>query len=581
MHGGDPATLEANLRDLVRKEFLSLDTDLRSPERGQYGFVQGLIGEVASSTLAKRDRSAKHLAVARHFESLEDDELSAVVAAHFLEAHRASLDGPDAEDIAAAARDWLSRAGRRALSLGSPEQALGLFEQALEVPASGAERAALLELAGDAADRASNNDTAVLHLEEAIDHYQGAGDTIAVGRATVLLARTLAFGHTRISEAIERSERAFQALGPGGDERVRADLACVLSAAYHSGTSSERALEWSETALVLAESLDDTELLASAIGARAGALFGLGRHREAVVLARGQVALAETAGSRLEQAMGELFLSVFVQPDDPREALSAATQAAELARRSGHRGLEITNLLNAAEISILIGEWSHTTAAFAELAERDLPGHQRPWLDWLVAMLSALTGDPVGASERLRQHADLVAASEFVASQTTYLRARSMVSLAAGDLEGANLEAADAVRADPLGINSPHALAIQARAALWLRDRERASEALSAMKGFRGRWMAAERITVEAGLAALEDRLDAAADAYGKAIEAWRSLDCTLDLALCELDLVSLLGPDHPDATAAKEARDIFTQLGAKPFLERLNRAAGNENVPG
>ena len=196
-------------------------------------------------------------------------------------------------------------------------------------------------------------------------------------------------------------------------------------------------------------------------------------------------------------------------------------------------------------------------------------------------MLSALTGDPVGASARLRQHADLVAAAEFVASRTTYLRARSMVSLAAGDLEAANLEAADAVRADPLGINSPHALAIQARAALWLRDRESATEALSAMKGFRGRWMAAERITVEAGLAALDDRIDAAADAYGKSIEAWRSLDCTLDLALCELDLVSLLGHDHPDATAAKEARDIFTQLGAQPFLEQLNRAAGTEKIPG
>jgi hypothetical protein len=52
-------------------------------------------------------------------------------------------------------------------------------------------------------------------------------------------------------------------------------------------------------------------------------------------------------------------------------------------------------------------------------------------------------------------------------------------------------------------------------------------------------------------------------------------LDCTLDLALCELDLVLLLGPDHPDVIVAKEAGDIFTQLGAKPFLERLNLAVG------
>ncbi len=560
VHGGDRATLEANLRDLVRKEFLTLDTDPRSPERGQYGFVQGLIGEVASSTLARRDRSAKHLAVARHFESLDDDELSAVVAAHFLEAHRAAPEGPEAEDIAVGARDWLSRAGRRALSLGSPEQAVGFFEQALEVTAGGSERAPLLELAGEAAGRAAANEAAVLHLEEAIGLYQVAGDTTAVGRATVLLVRSLAYGLSRFSDAVERAEHAFVAIGAGGDDRVRADLACELSSTLHNN-SYERALEWAETALILAESLDDAELLARAIGTRAGALFGLGRHREAVVLARGQVALADAAGSRLEQASGELFLSIFLQPDDVREALSAAIEAAELARRAGHRGLEITNLLNGAELSILLGEWAHTRVAFIELGQRELAGHQRSWLEWLVAMLAALTGDPSEASARLEQYADLAATTEFLSSRTTYLRARAFVSLAAGDLEAANREAADAVSADPLGFNSPHALAVQARAALWLHDAERAQQALSAMKGFRGRWMAAERLTVEAGLAALEDRTDAAAKAYREAIEGWRSLDCTLDLALCELDLVSLLGADHPDATAAKEARDIFTQL--------------------
>ena len=134
------------------------------------------------------------------------------------------------------------------------------------------------------------------------------------------------------------------------------------------------------------------------------------------------MALAEAAGSRLEQASGELFLSIFLQPDDVREALSAAIEAAELARRAGHRGLEITNLLNGAELSILLGEWAHTRVAFIELGQRDLAGHQRPWLEWLVAMLTALTGDPSEASARLEQHADLAAATEFVASRTTYLQ---------------------------------------------------------------------------------------------------------------------------------------------------------------
>jgi len=100
------------------------------------------------------------------------------------------------------------------------------------------------------------------------------------------------------------------------------------------------------------------------------------------------------------------------------------------------------------------------------------------------------------------------------------------------------------------------------------------------MRPFRGRWMTAERLTMEAGLAALEGRVQEAAETYRRAVEAWRALDCTLDLALCELDRVLLLGPDHPDATMAKEARDIFTELGAKPFLERLNHAARLEQVP-
>ena len=46
-----------------------LRRDPRSPERGQYAFVQALIREVAYNTLARRDRKARHLAAARYFEA--------------------------------------------------------------------------------------------------------------------------------------------------------------------------------------------------------------------------------------------------------------------------------------------------------------------------------------------------------------------------------------------------------------------------------------------------------------------------------------------------------------------------------
>jgi len=54
--GEDPATVERRLVSLARRELVIRDVDPRSPERGQFAFVQSLVREVASSTLARRDR---------------------------------------------------------------------------------------------------------------------------------------------------------------------------------------------------------------------------------------------------------------------------------------------------------------------------------------------------------------------------------------------------------------------------------------------------------------------------------------------------------------------------------------------
>ena len=50
---------------LIRKELLAIDTDPFSPERGQLGFLQALVQRVTYETIARRDRRARHLAVAR------------------------------------------------------------------------------------------------------------------------------------------------------------------------------------------------------------------------------------------------------------------------------------------------------------------------------------------------------------------------------------------------------------------------------------------------------------------------------------------------------------------------------------
>ena len=123
----DPAVLEPRLRALVRRELLTLEADPRSPERGQYAFVQALIREVAYNTLAKKDRKARHLAAARFFETLGTDELAGALAGHYLAAQANAAEGPEADALAGQASIALRAAAERAATLGSHDQAVQFY----------------------------------------------------------------------------------------------------------------------------------------------------------------------------------------------------------------------------------------------------------------------------------------------------------------------------------------------------------------------------------------------------------------------------------------------------------------------
>jgi class 3 adenylate cyclase/tetratricopeptide (TPR) repeat protein len=570
--GRESTALAAPLRDLVRKELLAPITDPRSPERGHYAFVQGLIREVAYGTLAKSERRARHLAAAGFLEALNDEELAGVVATHYAEAHRATAEGPERDALAARAGEWLAHAGRRALALGSPGPALSYLEQALTLTDDLAGRATLLDIAGDAASRTEAYERSVAHLETAIATHRALGDLDAAGRSTARLADTLSLGLERISDAIARAEEFLEELGETGSERARADLAATLAGMRGGSGANEQALVWAEMACTIAERIDDDELLGRAIGAKSAALFRVGRHREGLMLARGRMALVANTGSLVEQAQAGLYVSIFVLDDDPHEAIKLQLESAELARRAGARNLETVNLLNAAEGAIGLGQWDEARAALSALGQRDLVGPRHAQRVLCEAMLAGLSGDIALAFQRLESTAS-TAESEDATARANYHLMRATVHLAAGELETAYGHAAACLDAEPSGINSPVALAIQMRTALWLGDATRAREVLVGMGGFRGRWMAAVRLTGEAGLDALEARKDEAATAYTRALAAWRALDSPLDLAWCALDRAVLRGSSVAPGSEDDEAREIFARIGATPFLARLDRA--------
>ncbi|HET9497003.1 MAG TPA: adenylate/guanylate cyclase domain-containing protein, partial [Candidatus Limnocylindria bacterium] len=139
MTGRAEDAVVAGLDRLARRELLIRDDDPRSPERGQYRFVQAVVREVAYETLAKADRRGKHLAAARHFEALGDEELSGILANHYLEALRATPPGPEADALAAQARIALRAAADRAIALHAWTVAQRHLADALEITSDPAE----------------------------------------------------------------------------------------------------------------------------------------------------------------------------------------------------------------------------------------------------------------------------------------------------------------------------------------------------------------------------------------------------------------------------------------------------------
>ena len=132
--GVEGGEVGAILTGLVRKEVLSLQTDPRSPEHGQYGFLQDLVRHVAYETLSRRERRARHLAAATYLEqTLGEDEVAEVIAAHYVAAYEAAPDADDALEIRAKASDALTRAGERARALAASAEEMRYLRRAAEL----------------------------------------------------------------------------------------------------------------------------------------------------------------------------------------------------------------------------------------------------------------------------------------------------------------------------------------------------------------------------------------------------------------------------------------------------------------
>lgn len=566
--------LEPRLKALVRRELFDVEIDPRSPERGLYRFVQSLIREVAYGTLAKRERRTRHLAAARYFEALGDDELAGLLASHYVAAHEASAEGAEADAVAIQARLALSGAADRAATLGAQEQAVSYLRQAIAITADAAERAALQLRAAASANAAALHADAEALAREGIDLARSSGDLHALGTGEALLGEVL-IDSGRPLEAVDVLQAAVDTYPDSGDGDARAGLLANLSRAYMRSTQAARSIETADRALELAERLHIDRLIAETFNNKGSSLGFIGRQREACALLQAAVDLARDRGFVAAEIRALCNLAVTMD-GDLRRARDTADLAVNLARRVGNRNLATWAAGTKLFTTFLAADGWEDALADAERDLADIRDHAATPLDEIrnLAMQGAMRG-AMGESTD-----DILATMESLAEQTSdqfgvaavhLLRAER--ALLASDYPTASRETLMASEEQNI---AEAFLPGAVRAALWDRDVAAArgmADRLDAHPSS-GASIAAARIAARAGIAALEANRDAAVAGFSKALDQFRALGRDFDLALSGLDCVVLLGGEEQvGRAAAEEARSIFQRIHARPYLDRLEAA--------
>ncbi|MBW3595580.1 MAG: AAA family ATPase [Actinobacteria bacterium] len=561
--------LEPRLSDLVRREVLTVDTDPRSPERGQYGFVQSLIREVAYQTLSNENRKDRHLAAAEFFASTNEADLIDVTANHYLEAYKNARAGEEASALAERALAALREAAERAMSLGSWVQAQALLEKAVPLASTDADRGAVLYAAGKAAMAASATEAAIEHLRSAIELLRSAGDNDLLAQAQWRMA-TAYFNVSRLDDAEETLLAAIDELEDPSTSAGAASLYAELGRIYVFKGDYEKSQTYVDRAMVPAEMHEQVVVIAEALLTRAVASIYQGRTHEADALMRGALDLAEQHGLVAPQLRALINRCANQLVIDPATAVETAQRGLEIARRIGSIDALIYLAGNALEGLLQLGEWQRFRELSAEI--EDLPEHVSTFVALPPRVLfDAFRGETEDADRRFAEYASRVTESATVEDQRMVSALRVALAFLRGDLSGA-VASADVAQVFDIFTDT---FGFIGRAALWSHDVETADHVLDyeSRSTVRNPWQRCRTKTLEAGIAAITDRRDEAIRLYREALDEWDALGIHLGRAFCQMDMALLVGgPEAEDA--AREAEAFFAEAGNSYLVERLRAAS-------
>jgi predicted ATPase len=365
--------LDALLTSLIRKEVLTVLSDPLSPERGHLQFAQGLMRTVVYDNLTRRERKARHVAVAAHLQrAFTDDgaEVAEVIAVHYRQALEADPDAVDAAELRRDAAAAYRRAGDRAAGLGASDAATNSYRSALDFVDEADGRAELLHTAGVVAGRAARFDEAIPMLEEAIAALDGLGRASDMREAAAALDRVLCDAGHNI-EADNRMQAALAALpADATDYGTAVLLVQAASRRIAEGRVDDETAALLDRAIALAEGLGDRRLLAQALNYLGVAHLVRGNSETARVLLSAAVDRARSLDD-LDLLVSALnnYGQVLVGADEPADEVLDEVLA--VARRLGSSNVIGLAAGNRVRSLLRSGHWDRA-ADVARTAHHDV-----------------------------------------------------------------------------------------------------------------------------------------------------------------------------------------------------------------
>jgi len=423
------------------------------------------------------------------------------------------------------------------------------------------------------AQRSADPDGARALFDEAVALYEAQGDTHAAARLSTRIARLDRFTG-RLEEGLARMERAFDVISADEPDEDLALVAARLSLMYWTTGDLERAAERAELALDIAEANGYARAIAIALGAKAAVAHSRGHAQEADGLLKKQLAFAlehdltDEAGSAYFILSDQAF-----HGDRYDDALGYLDESLVLTRRLGNRPYEWSILAEMTYALSMTGRWDEALEIAQDLAEEQTRSG---------GMFLSLLSGPLEIYIRRGQLAEARGVSALfpplkesadVQERACYFGATAALLRAEGRLEEA-LSAGETVTEslDTLGISHQsveQGLVEALEAAAALDDRAtvyRLLERIEAVPpGRRPPFLDAHGHRFRGRLAGDSGELETAARRFLEiGIPFWRGV--TL------LELGELTG----DGVALAEAREIFENLTATPWLERVDAATGS-----